>query len=86
MLGKKNKGITLVALVITVVILLILSGVTINSLSGDNRYFKNNISNQKRNRRCSNYRKNESNIFRSTYRNTNKKYIIKRIYGTKASR
>ena len=31
---KKNKGITLVALVITVVILLILAGITINSLMG----------------------------------------------------
>ena len=32
----KNKGITLVALVITIIVLLILSGVTIASLSGDN--------------------------------------------------
>ena len=33
---KNNKGITLVALVVTIVILLILSGITIAALSGDN--------------------------------------------------
>ena len=33
---KDNKGITLVALVITIIVLLILAGVTIASLSGDN--------------------------------------------------
>lgn len=30
----KNKGITLIALVITIVLILIMAGVTINSLSG----------------------------------------------------
>ena len=34
--AKKNKGITLIALVITIIVLLILAGVTIASLSGDN--------------------------------------------------
>ena len=33
---KNNKGITLIALVITIVVLLILAGVTIAALSGDN--------------------------------------------------
>ena len=33
---KKSKGITLIALVITIIVLLILAGVTIASLSGDN--------------------------------------------------
>ena len=33
---KKNKGITLIALVITIIVLLILAGVTIATLSGDN--------------------------------------------------
>ena len=33
---RKNQGITLIALVITVIVLLILSGVTIVALSGDN--------------------------------------------------
>ena len=32
---KKNKGITLIALIITIVVLLILAGVAISSLSGD---------------------------------------------------
>ncbi len=34
---KKEKGITLIALVITIIILLILAGVTIVTLTGDNR-------------------------------------------------
>ena len=33
---KENKGITLIALVITVIVLLILAGVTIAAISGDN--------------------------------------------------
>ena len=36
---KGSKGITLVALVITVIVLLILAGVTIATLTGDNRNF-----------------------------------------------
>lgn len=34
--AKKNKGITLIALVITIIVLLILAGITIASLSGNN--------------------------------------------------
>lgn len=36
---KKERGITLVALVITIVVLLILSGVTIASIGGNNNIF-----------------------------------------------
>ncbi len=34
---KETKGITLIALVITIVVLLILAGVTIATLTGENR-------------------------------------------------
>ena len=34
---KTNNGITLIALVITIIVLLILAGVTIATLMGDNR-------------------------------------------------
>ena len=34
---KENKGITLVALVVTIVVLLILAGITITYVMGDNR-------------------------------------------------
>lgn len=37
---KQNKGITLIALIITIIILLILAGVTINVLIGNNGLFK----------------------------------------------
>ena len=38
---KKNaRGITLIALVITIIVLLILAGVTINALSGENGILK----------------------------------------------
>ena len=33
---SKNKGITLIALVITIIVLLILAGISISMLSGDN--------------------------------------------------
>lgn len=36
---KSQKGITLVALVITIIILLILAGITVATLSGDNGLF-----------------------------------------------
>lgn len=36
---NNNKGITLIALVITIIVLLILAGVTIAALTGDNRNF-----------------------------------------------
>ena len=36
----KNKGITLVALVVTIVIMLILAGVTLNIALGENGLFK----------------------------------------------
>ena len=35
-LKNKNKGITLIALVITIIVLLILAGISISMLSGDN--------------------------------------------------
>ena len=33
---KDNKGITLIALIVTIIVLLILAGITVASLSGDN--------------------------------------------------
>lgn len=38
-MGNQNKGITLIALIITIIILLILAGVTINVLIGENGLF-----------------------------------------------
>ena len=40
---KKNRGITLIALVITIIVLLILAGITITSLSGDNGIIKRSV-------------------------------------------
>lgn len=34
---KKEKGITLIALVITIIVLLVLAGISIATLTGDNR-------------------------------------------------
>ena len=60
---KKNKGITLIALVITIIILLILAAVTIAALSGDNGILKRageakdktDISKRDENNKLSNY-------------------------------
>ena len=38
--GRREKGITLIALVITIIVLLILAGVTITTLTGDNGILK----------------------------------------------
>lgn len=35
MIFKRNKGVTLIALVLTIVLTIILAGITINSLSGN---------------------------------------------------
>lgn len=37
---EKNTGITLIALVITIIVLLILAGVTVTTLTGDNRFIR----------------------------------------------
>ena len=37
---KQNKGITLVALVVTIIVLIILAGISINLLMGDNGIIK----------------------------------------------
>ena len=37
---KKEKGITLIALVITIIVLLILAGISISMLTGENRNYK----------------------------------------------
>ena len=38
----KNKGITLIALVITIIVLLILAGITIASITGENGILRKN--------------------------------------------
>ena len=39
---RKQKGITLIALVLTIIILLILAGVAVATLTGDNRFAAKN--------------------------------------------
>lgn len=39
-MNKSNKGITLIALVITIIVLLILAGITLSMLTGDNGILK----------------------------------------------
>ncbi len=38
---KNNKGITLIALIVTIIVLLILAGITVALLTGDNGLIKN---------------------------------------------
>ena len=47
---KNKKGITLIALVITIVVLLILAGVSIAMLTGNNRYFNTSTNSKGKNR------------------------------------
>lgn len=39
---KQKRGITLIALIVTIIVLLILAGVTIATLTGDNRTINQN--------------------------------------------
>lgn len=48
---KNNKGITLVALVVTIVILLILAGVSLNLVLGDNGIVRKAQGGKRKNRR-----------------------------------
>ena len=47
---SKNKGITLIALVVTIIILLILAGISIGMLSGNNSILKNARNSKRANR------------------------------------
>ena len=47
--SKKEKGITLIALVITIIVLLILAGISIASLIGDNGIFRKSKYSKRRN-------------------------------------
>ena len=38
---EKNKGITLIALIVTIIILIILAGISIKTLTGNNSLIKN---------------------------------------------
>ena len=52
---RKSKGITLIVLVVTIVVLLILAGVTIATLMGDNRNYNKSTGDKVRDykkRRC----------------------------------
>lgn len=60
--NEKNKGITLIALIITIIILLILAGVTINMALGENGLFKKS---QEAVQRYKNAEKNESDVISS---------------------
>ena len=37
---KKSQGITLIAFIITIIVLLILAGISISTLTGENRNYK----------------------------------------------
>ena len=70
----KNKGITLIALVITIVVLLILAGVTIATLMGDNRNINKGKWCKNRNRRSKRRWIKKINTNRSNYES--KKYRL----------
>lgn len=48
--GEKNKGITLIALIVTIIILIILAGISIKTLTGNNSLIKNARKSKRRNR------------------------------------
>ena len=66
---KKNaRGITLIALVITIVVLLILAGIAINALVGDNRNTKKSSTSQRKNDNIPKSRRSKISVNRSNDR------------------
>ena len=65
---KGNKGITLIALVITIVVLLILAGIAINALVGDNRNTKKSSTSQRKNDNIQKSRRSKISVNRSNNR------------------
>ena len=48
---RKDKGITLIALVVTIIVLLILAGISISMLTGQNRNIKKSRRSKRKDRR-----------------------------------
>ena len=66
---KKNaRGITLIALVITIIVLLILAGIAINALVGDNRNTKKSSTSQRKNDNIPKSRRSKISVNRSNNR------------------
>ena len=59
---KTNRGITLIALVITIIVLLILAGVAIATLTGNNRIINKSRRCKKYYTRCRDRRRNKSSM------------------------
>ena len=55
---RSNQGITLIALVITIIVLLILAGVAIATLTGDNGLLRKGTTSSQRNRTSKKKRRN----------------------------
>ena len=49
---RKNKGVTLISLVITIIVLLLLAGVSISILTGENGILTRSYKSKNKNRKC----------------------------------
>ena len=54
---EQREGITLIVLIVTIIVLLILAGVSIAMLTGENRYINPSTKSKRRNRECTNRRR-----------------------------
>ncbi len=59
---RNKKGITLIALVLTIIILLILAGITLAGIFGKQRNLKSSYKSQRTNRNCKWKRTNKVSI------------------------
>ena len=84
----KNNGITLIALIVTIIVLLILAGVSIAMLTGENRNTFASTKSKRRNRRSTNRRRRSIRelwtiykyIYRKNFRNNNRIWNDKYYY------
>lgn len=71
---NKNRGITLIALVITIIVLLILAGVSIAMLTGENRNINASTGSEDKNGKIKFNRTSKNRYFRKTRRKTRREY------------
>ena len=76
-LKKTNNGITLIALVITIVVLIILAGISIGAITGNHRYYRSSSKCKRRYRDCRWKGKNTVSYSKSYRKRWNRRFETK---------
>jgi len=77
--SENGKGITLIALVVTIIVLLILAGISISMLTGENRNLKSSRRSKNKHRKSPNNRGSKIRYISKDVRKTKWRYYKRRI-------